>query len=314
MAMILSITLNPSVDTTLFVKKLLVSDTNRVTRQEHDAGGKGINLSRIAVEIGGESTATGFLGGHDGRVVLKAVLAQGVAAEFVQVAEETRRNFNVESVEEQVPPTTLNSRGAAITLAEWNELVAVVERLSQNAKWVAMGGSLPPGAPADAYGQLITIAQNNGAKTLLDADGEAMVAGLEARPHLIKPNSKEAARLLGYEIPDPETAASAAHELLRRLAPGGMALISLGAKGAVLACHDATYIGSSPKIVAKSTIGSGDSLLGAFLMKLSGGESPEVALRWGLAAGAATAMTDGTQIGRKAVIEGLVREATVRLI
>lgn len=309
--MILSITLNPSVDYTLFVQSILVGDTNRVQRQEMDAGGKGVNLSRVTAELGAPSIATGFLGGSSGAVVRRVMEAQGVRDECIEVTGETRRNFNIESLVGEVVPTTFNSAGESVSEADWRKLCNKVSELAKEAKWVAMGGSLPPMVAVDAYEELLDLARKAGAKVLVDADGEPMRQALRNRPDLIKPNSKEAARLVGYEITSDELAIKAAGELLENVSDDGMAIISRGAAGAVLASHEGLWLGRSPDIVAKSTIGAGDSFLGGFLASLVLGREPELALRWALAAGAATATTDGTQIGRRPMIEELFASAVV---
>src|SRR5687767_14387149 len=105
--MILTVTLNPSVDRAVFVDRLKVNDTNRVVRTETDAGGKGVNLSRVLRELGGETVATGFLGGGTGAYICKVLDLQDVPHCFVEVSGETRTNFSVEDAE-QNPPTTFN--------------------------------------------------------------------------------------------------------------------------------------------------------------------------------------------------------------
>src|SRR5690554_5389719 len=94
--MILTITLNPAVDRVVFVEGLKVGDTNRVVRTERDAGGKGINSSRIVASLGGETLATGFLGGGVGAYIRSVLKDENVPNEFVRVKEETRINTNIE--------------------------------------------------------------------------------------------------------------------------------------------------------------------------------------------------------------------------
>ncbi|RYG85468.1 1-phosphofructokinase, partial [bacterium] len=115
--MLLSVTLNPSVDHALFLTELKVGDTNRVTRTERDAGGKGINLSRVYAEMGGETIASGFLGGGTGAYVRGVLEAQGVRHDFVTTSGETRLNFSVED-ESHGKPTTFNERGPEISPEE----------------------------------------------------------------------------------------------------------------------------------------------------------------------------------------------------
>lgn len=306
--MLLSITLNPSVDHALFIEKLLLGDTNRVQRVERDAGGKGVNLSRVFAEMGGETTATGFLGGGAGKYVRHVLKAQGVVPDFVVTHDETRVNFSVESAEGGAP-TTFNEKGPHVSAEEWERLLAKVDGLAKGAAWITLGGSLPPGVPVDAFRVLIDRVRTGGAKILLDADGDALRTGIEARPDFIKPNHHEAARLLGRPCDSDEEAIAAARELLGRVREAGFVVLSRGERGAVLAQGDRVWLGTSPKVVAKSTIGSGDSLLGAMLWAIVEGKPLDEAFRWGLAAGAATAETDGTGIARRSEVERLFSEA-----
>lgn len=313
--MLLSVTLNPSVDHALFIPALKIGDTNRVRRTERDAGGKGVNLSRVFAEMGGGTVATGFLGGGPGAYVRCVLENQGVRHDFVETSGETRVNFSVEEEETSGVPTTFNERGPEISPREWESLLAKVRELAPGSAWAAIGGSLPPGVPLDAYATLGTMLREAGCKVLLDADGEAMREGLAGRPTMIKPNSAEAGRLLNREIVTDDEAANASRQLYEMLGRGeAIGLISRGAKGAAMTLASGTFLGDSPKVEARSTIGSGDSMLGAFLWSLEQGDAPEEALRWGLAAGAATATTSGAEIARRRVVELLYGEARVRRV
>lgn len=306
--MILSVTLNPCVDRVLFVDELKVGDTNRVIRTETDAGGKGVNLSRVVAELGGTTVATGFLGGGPGAYVRKVLELQGVCHDFIEIGLPTRMNFSIEQ-KAGTPPTTLNDKGPQITEQEWASLLEHVRRYARQARWMALGGSLPPGVPPDAFAVLTKIGKDEGAKVLLDADGEPMKLGLQAGPAMIKPNAKEASRLLDRPVESTDEAVAAARELLGTGLE--IVILSRGAEGAVLAAGQEIWIGHTPKVTVKSTIGSGDSMLGGFLYALLAGKDPGESLALGLAAGAATAETDGSEIARKPVIERLLPEARV---
>jgi 1-phosphofructokinase family hexose kinase len=308
---ILSVTLNPCVDHALFVENLKISDTNRVTRTETDAGGKGVNLSRVVAELGSPTVATGFLGGGPGAFIRKVLKSQGVKHDFVDIDEDTRMNFSVEDTS-GVPPTTLNEKGPLITSDEWKSLLDHFSKYARKATWVTLGGSLPPGVPIDAYAILTHLAKDCGAKVLLDADGETLKQGLVAVPQMIKPNAKEASRLLGTPIDTLDQALVAVKSLLGLGTE--IAILSRGADGAVLATKQGVWSGVSPTVETHSTIGSGDSLLGGFLWALEAGKPIEEAFRYGLAAGAATATTDGSEIARKAVIERLLPNAIVNKV
>lgn len=308
--MILTVTLNPCIDQTIFVDGLKVHDANRVARFETDAGGKGVNLSRVVAELGGDSLATGFLGGGPGAFVRKVLDAQGAKHSFIEIKNDTRTNFSVEDGTSD-PPTTFNAKGPVISDEEWDQLIDHVRSLAADAKWVTLGGSLPQGVPVDAYLTLGWIAKELGARLVLDADGEAARQGLEAKPHFIKPNKKEAGRLLGRAVESVEDAVFAAEELLQYLEDDGVCVVSLGSDGAVMATKEATWIGKPIEIEVNSTIGSGDSLVAGMLKALMDGATAEDAFKLGIAAATATAMTDGAEIARRPVVDELLPQVQV---
>lgn len=302
--MILTVTLNPSVDRAIYVKELELGDTNRVERTETDAGGKGINLSRVADELGAKTLATGFLGGGPGAFVMSVLKREGVPTDFVPIEGDTRINFSVED-EAKNPPTTFNERGPEIHPREWEALLEKCRHYAPKTKWACVGGSVPPGLEPHVYKTLLHLFKENGCRTLLDADGEPLRLGLEAHPDLVKPNSKEAERLIGWEIKTDDDAVRAARQV--RGLGADTVILSRGEDGAVLISEEGAWLGRSPKVEANSTIGSGDSMLGAYLWGIEDGLSQKEAFRWGLAAGAATALTNGSEIARRATIEELLR-------
>lgn len=312
--MILSVTLNPSVDHALFVDDLKIGDTNRVRRTERDAGGKGVNLSRVVAELGAKTMATGFLGGGPGQYVRSVLDRQGVSHCFVDVDGDTRINFSVEDGSDR-PPTTFNELGPSVTAAQLNELLDRIAGLADRLRWIAVGGSLPPDVPLDIFGKVIELAHRHGVKVALDADGEPLKHGLAAGPDFIKPNAKEASRVLGRPVESPEDAVSAAsllyEEIEAKSADPKIVVVSLGVEGAAMQCATGRFRGISPRVKARSTIGSGDSLIAGMLWATEQGHDPREALRWGLACGAATAATDGSEIARRPIILELLPQARV---
>ncbi len=309
--MIVSVTLNPTVDRTLFVDGLRVHDTNRTIRIETDAGGKGLNVSRIIRAVGGRTTAVAVLAGDTGAFIEGVLHRENVPLLAIRVPGETRMNVSIEDLSGQ-PPTTFNAPGALVSETAWHELLFDCENLAKSASWVCLSGSLPPGAPRDAYVQLLELFRAQGVSVCVDADGEPMLLALNAVPDFVKPNQSEVGRLLGRAVTDLEDALGAAQTLSDR----GIrfAMVSMGALGAALVAEGKRFVAESPKIDPKSTIGSGDSTIGGFLASLERGESAGDALRWGCAAGAATALSDGTAIGTREDIERLFTNVLVREI
>lgn len=304
--MILTITLNPCIDQAVFVSQFKPHDANRVERVERDAGGKGINLSRIVAELGGSTMATGFLGGSTGYAVRKVLDDQGAIHRFVEVRGETRINFSVEDDSEE-PPTTFNARGPEISEEELDALRSLLPELLYATRWITVGGSMPPGVPTGFYAEIIRFAREHGVRVMVDADGPAMLQALEEKPDLVKPNVHEASRLIGKPIETLEHAVDASREILRRLEPASpIAIVSRGEKGAVLACNQGVFHALPVDVEVRSTIGCGDSLLGGLIWSLENGGSIEEAFALGVACGTATAMTSGSEIGRKPMIETIL--------
>jgi 1-phosphofructokinase len=309
--MLVSVTLNPCVDHALFVEKLTIGDTNRVMRVEKDAGGKGINVSRVFAELGGDTAATGFLGGATASYIRHVLQVEGVEDAFVNIQGETRTNFSVED-DSGTPPTTLNSRGPNITEKEWNQLLTDCKELARGARWAALGGSLPPGVPDEAFQILGELFHAARVQVILDADGIAQRHGMLAQPDFVKPNAAEASRLLKTKIESDLEAVEAVLNLHADLGGGKkIAVISRGKDGAVMATDGGVWVGRAPKVHSTSTIGSGDSMIAGILWAIDTGKSPADALRWGLASGAATAMTDGSGIARLPMIQDLYDESSI---
>jgi len=312
--MILTVTLNPCIDLLLGTRGLLPHDTNRVLTREEDAGGKGTNLSRVAAELGARTTACVLLGGGTGAHVERVLELQGVTPAIIPTKAQTRINVSVQDGTDR-PPTTFNMKGGPVTNDEWQLTLRTVLELAPRARWVCLGGSLPEGVPVDAWRTLVAALRALPVRILLDADDEPLRLGLEAGPHLIKPNLAEASRLLGRPVAGVEDSFAAAAELRALLAARGAedpaVIISMGAEGAVAVTAAGSWQAPAIPVDVRSTIGSGDSLLGGLLAALANGHDWQEALRWGVAAGAATAMTDGTEIARRPVVQALLARATV---
>lgn len=185
--MILTVTLNTSIDQALFLDSLKLGDTNRVQKVQIDAGGKGVNLSRVAHMLGGNTLATGFAGGPTGDFLRGLLDRDGVPHQFTPTAEPTRTNFNIET-DDGHPPTTLNALGPLVSAQEWATFCALFQELLPQADWVCLCGSIPPGLELTVYQELLALSK--GKRVLVDADGDALALAVKSRPTMLKPNLK----------------------------------------------------------------------------------------------------------------------------
>lgn len=307
--MIVSLTLNPAVDKTLFLPWVALGVVNRVTSSQIDPGGKGINVSRVVHRLGRPTVAFGFLAGRLGAIVAQALDEEGVAHRFAWVEGETRLDVVVVDAASGVA-TKLYDRGPEIPAERLAALLADVRCWLSAARVLVVAGSLPPGVPTSVYGDLLSEASRVGVHTILDADGETLRHGLGGRPSLIKPNVAEAEALLGRSLPDLPDVTRAARELLGRGV--GTVVISMGRRGSICATGGRTFHLEPPAIEARSTVGSGDSLVAGIAIAMAEGRDIVEGLRLGTAAGAATAMAPGTHLGTREDIERLVATVTIR--
>jgi 1-phosphofructokinase family hexose kinase len=308
--MILTVTPNPAVDQTAWLDRVELGAVNR-TRETHlDPAGKGINASRVAHRLGWPSVALGFLAGETGAIVEQALRAEGVLHHFVEVSGLTRVNVNL--IDGAGAATSFYGPGPAVSSPDLSALDGIVRRWMRGGRVLVLAGSLPPGMSDDAYAGFIATAHEHGIAVILDAHGEPLRLGVAARPDVIKPNVREAERLLGRSLPDEAAVIAAAREL--SLCGIRTVVISMGAEGAVCASGARAWRVRSPPVEARSTVGSGDSMVAGIAIGLARGDAVVDGLRLGAAAGAATAMTRGTALGTADEVAELLPRVLVEAI
>ncbi len=312
--MIITVTLNPAIDQTLVLDRFALGDTNRVRDSRIDPGGKGINVSRVLRELGGQSLAAGLAPGSLGRFIEHSLLEQSILCDFVHTRGQTRTNLTV--MDEASHETTLLSyRGPETDPRHVQTLHTRLRRYLSAGDWLVLAGSIPPPIEPIEYVHLIELGRQRDVRTVLDADAEALAVGLTGRPDLAKANHHEVERLLGRPLDDDDALLRAAEEM--RSAGAGTAVITAGARGAVAVGAEGAWWAWPPPTVVVSAVGAGDALLAGMLLKLE--EVSDVghmmeALRWGTAAGAAACLTSGTQLCRREDVERLLPDVRVEQI
>ena len=287
--MILTVTLNPSVDRALEVDVLTRGEVLRAGDSHIDPGGKGVNVSRALLANGVRSTAVVPTGGAEGDQLVDLLKDEGVDMLAVPIAGRTRSNITVAEPDGTV--TKINEVGPVLSDAEFAQVSDTVLAAASDADWVVICGSLPPGPSIAAFTDLCKRLVAGGSRLAVDSSGPALLAGVAAGAALVKPNREELAEAVGAE---PATLGDVieACERLRRGGAGAV-LASLGADGAVLVDSDGVLSGISPVTVPRSTVGAGDALLAGFL---AAGARGAAALTEGLAWGAAAVALPGSRM------------------
>jgi 6-phosphofructokinase 2 len=308
--MIYTVTLNPALDRTMWVDKIQFDDANRIEREERYAGGKGIDVSKVLTTLGAENEALGLIGGFTGEELEGRLMNEGVNCDFTRIADETRTNIivNETSSGKQV---AFNDRGPNVKPYELMQIMHKLENLDKP-DMVVISGSLPFGIHAEIYRRLIAMAKGKGARVILDTDGDALQVGIQGRPDIIKPNVHELSRLADEELKEINEIVRVARRVREKGV--GVVLVSMGAKGILLAGEKEGYLASPPEITVKNTIGAGDSAVAGFVYGLATNKTVKEALIYAVAAGTATTLRSGTALCQKEDFLKLVPEIMVRTL
>ena len=281
---LLCITPNAAIDRTLVVPRLITGAVQRPSELRQLAGGKGMNVARAARALGAQVSYVALLGGHNGHLFADLAAAEGLTGVWQWRDAETRICTSIVD-QARGETTSLYEHGAALAAGEWQQFVHTATRAAAEAGAVCLSGSLPPGAPAAAPADLVIALRHAGKPVWVDTSGPALRLALAARPFGVKINCDEASELLGID------AQSAARQAAGRLLAAGtqVAVITLGAAGALLRCAAGAWLASPPPVTAINDVGNGDAFLAALALAYDRGRPPAEALRLAVAAGAANA-------------------------
>jgi 1-phosphofructokinase family hexose kinase len=306
--LILSLTINPAIDRNLTADRLAFEDRAYITSKRESAGGRGINASCVIHAFGGKTAAVVISGGKAGAQFEAMLKCCGFPVIVVPIEEEIRTNLTISDL--QGLTIKLNEIGPRVSPAEVRRLETTIVRRLKGASWVMMCGSLPPGVPVDFYAKLIGTARKHGVKTLLDTDGEALREGIRANPTVVAPNQPEAERLLDTALITNNQVLDAVGRM--RVMGAESVVLSLGARGAVGASATDLIEVIPPRIDVVCPIGAGDALAAAFVWSMRQNENFEQAVRWGVAAGTASARLPGVAFASRDQAEEIYRQVEVR--
>lgn len=287
---ILTLTVNPAVDRIVTVDRLVFEDRAYIGSTSEAAGGRGINVSRVLSRFGAKTTAITTSGREMGRKFEQELQHDSFDKEIVKIHSNIRLNIAVS--DRQGLSIRLNERGPKLSKIELDRIYRAVENLLPTASWLMICGSLPPGVDPYLYGRLIRLAAQHDVQTLLDTDGDPLLHSLDAQPTIVKPNQSEAERLLNTALIT-RTQQIDAVQRIKALGPTSVVL-SLGSRGAIAAASSEGVLEVvPPRVESLSPIGAGDAMSAAMVWALTNGESFGDALRWGVAAGTASAKLPG---------------------
>jgi 1-phosphofructokinase family hexose kinase len=289
---ILTLTVNPAIDRIVSVDRLVFEDRAYILSTGFAAGGRGINAARVLTSFGAKTLAITTSGGEAGKRLEEKLQHDGFPVDFVKIRNNIRMNLTIS--DRQGLSVKLNEQGPPLSKTELTNIRKAVERHLPDAAWLMLCGSLPPGVPDDFYAKLIDKAEQQGVKSFLDTDGNALLHGIEAKPTLVTPNQSEAERLLNRALITRSHSIEAAQRI--KAMGAQQVVLSLGSRGVVAANEDGVIEVSPPRIDAVCPIGAGDAMGAAFVWSIAKGNTFEDSARWGVAAGTASAKLPGIQL------------------
>lgn len=284
--MIYTVTLNPSIDYFVELERFTVGKTNRISREAKQPGGKGINVSRVLQRLGADNQAFGFIGGFTGAYIQDTLRKENISTDFIPVAGDTRINIKLRVDKE----TEINGLGPKVDEEEIRLLFTKLDGLAAGDVLV-LSGSVPGSLPADFYARIAERLKERGVRIIVDATRDFLLPVLPYQPFLIKPNQDELGEMFGKTIQSAEEAVPYGKKLVDMGAEN--VIVSMGGAGALFFNRKHVLYASAPKGELKNSVGAGDSVVAGFLVAYLREADAKGAFRYAVAAGSATAFSDG---------------------
>ncbi|HEX7675053.1 MAG TPA: 1-phosphofructokinase family hexose kinase [Bdellovibrio sp.] len=307
---IYTITPNPALDLSGTVKDLKPNEKAYVQDEKRAPGGNAINAARILHRLQVPVVASGFLGGSTGEEIEGLLRVEGLRSEFIKIQESTRINVTISNLNDH-QQTRLSFAGPMLKPVEKKKFFHFINN-KNDMDILLIGGSLPKNFSVKDLVHLMAVAQRKGVRIIVDCPGDILSKAVLGKPFLIKPNLEEFQVMTGLRGKSIGAVRKKAETLLNSVK---YVCVSSVEGGALLVTQEGAYFGRIPKIKIRSTVGAGDSMVGAMVSQIyHQQESPEEILRWGLAAAAATLSETGTTLGKVANIKKLYKKTTVEKI
>ena len=294
--MIVTLTLNPAIDKSTEVERLIPEKKMRCPEMLVEAGGGGINVSKAISELGGNSLALFTSGGNNGKFLEGLLIEKDISIKPISVSGHTRENIVVTEL-----ATNKQFRfvmpGPALSTQELNSIKEVISNL-KDVSFLVCSGSLPPGAPDDFLGQIADIATARSIKFVVDTSGQPLKDALQKGVYLLKPNLSELCFLVGKNYLE----VSEINEAAQKVLDTGLCevlVVSMGPAGAKLVTKKEIIHINAPVVKKQSTVGAGDSMVAGIIWMLDQGKNLKEAVQFGIACGTAATINKGTQLFKK---------------
>lgn len=300
--------MNPAIDKIYMVDDFKLGEVRRPREMIASAGGKGLNVARVARLMGESVMGSGLLGGGNGAYIRKKIKELGIVDAFSEIDGETRICINITDTVNQRCSEVLEA-GPTIGAQDATCFLETFEGLMEQVRVVTISGSLPTGLPTDFYEKMIRIAKKYGKKVLLDTSGSAFSEGVKACPYLIKPNEDEIEAV--YHLAADSEADLVGAILFFKKQGIELPVISRGREGSLAGLSDGIYKITIPPVTVVNTVGSGDSFIAGCAIGLQRGFNEQDMLRMGTACGTANTQFAHTGFVEPEMVERFFKQVQV---
>jgi 1-phosphofructokinase family hexose kinase len=307
--MIYTITLSPYLDMTIEVEELFYDDVNRVVEERRRAGGKGIDVSRVIRELGGQSVVLGLAGGHRGLELEGALISEGILCDLTRMQQETKANIIIYQRKKRIGTLI----GGPEPLIDVSEVGAFFDRVRQipAGSYVTISGAPPDSVNDVFYAQLVTTLREKGVKVIVDADGPSLKMAVNAGPCLVKPNLHEFGRLVDGNVTDMDQIVERSRAFLETV---DYMVVSMGGRGALGLAKGLIFHAVPPKVKVRNSMGAGDALVAGIVYGLGSGYSFRDSVVLGTACGTASTLVQQNGLCRKEDVLDIQKDIVVKMI
>lgn len=235
--MILTIDLNPILEKTYYMEKLLPKVETEAEKTIYRSGGPGINTIQALNKFNLDVYSIGFLGGLSGNYIINNLRDEGINCNFIQIKDESKTTISL--VENNMFLSKITEASPRITREELGSFYELYKSTISNCHIICGLGSLPAGTPEEIYFDLITLSNSINKKFLLDAKGVELRYGLEAKPFMVMLNLHELENLTGLELSFENEIIKAAKYILDKDIE--LVVIDLNEKGSIVLNKDRGY-------------------------------------------------------------------------
>ena len=307
--MITTVTLNPAIDRAYIIKDFKPNKKYTVDDVKVSAGGKGLNVARVAALLGEKVNATGLLGGGSGQFIKEELEKLDIHTSFVWIQEASRIFTAIVDPLNQTE-TIVDEKGPVVSKKELNSFVKEFVKILKYSEVIIASGTVPPGLPKTIYGDMVKIARDNNVRMIIDASGSYLEEAIKAKPFMIKPNLAELQELAGYDLDCDYKIIYESKYICRQGIE--VVAISLGDKGAIFTTPEGIYKVCAPKVSAMNTIGCGDAFVAGFAVSLYRDQDIKEAFKYAVAVGSANAVEEKIGYVDREMVSRLYDEVKVK--